>query len=48
MNFDFYHSKLRKQPFFAENFKIQRVQAPLPTPMSEAFELLVRFTRDFE
>ena len=36
VKFDFSFSKLRKQPFFVENFKIQGSNAPLPplpTPM---------------
>jgi len=28
VKFDFFHSKLRKQPFFAENFKIQEGPSP--------------------
>jgi len=37
VKFVFYPSKLKKQPFFANNFKIQEGQAPLPhlpTPMT--------------
>jgi len=33
VKFVFYHSKLRKQPFFATIFIFQGGQAPLPTPM---------------
>jgi len=36
VKFVFYPSKMKKQPFFANNFKIQgmaRFPAPLPTPM---------------
>jgi len=33
VKFDFYHSKLRKQPYFAENFKIQEERdTPCPIP----------------
>jgi len=35
VKFVFSHSKLRKQPFFAEIFKIQGGQAP-PAPRSDA------------
>jgi len=34
VKFVFSHSKLRKQPFFAEIFKIQQEKAALPTPMA--------------
>ena len=37
VKFGFYPSKLKKQPFFANNFTIQGSKArlpPLPTPMS--------------
>ena len=33
MKFDFSYSKLRKQPFFGENFNIKGGLALLPTPM---------------
>jgi len=35
VKFDFYHAKLRKQPFL-QNFKIQGASpmVPLPTPMT--------------
>jgi len=35
VKFVFPHSKLRKQPFFAEIFKIQGARPPLPTPIIE-------------
>jgi len=36
VKFVFSHSELRKQPLFAENFKIQgRADAPVPTPMTQ-------------
>jgi len=37
VKYDFSHSKLRKQPLFAENFKIQRGQG-FSTPMMTGFE----------
>jgi len=40
VKFVFAHSKLRKQPFFAEIFKTQGAQAPLPTPMEVSRMLL--------
>jgi len=34
VKFDYFYLKLRKQPFFSENFKIQgALDPPFPTPM---------------
>jgi len=40
VKFGFSHSKLRKQPFFAEIFKIQGALTPfpLPTPMAAVYQ----------
>jgi len=40
VKFGFYLSQLKKQPFFANNFKIQRGLAPLP-PFRSPWEYLV-------
>jgi len=40
VKFDFSHSKLRKQPYFAEIFKIQGwPRLPLPTPMYQDIKM---------
>jgi len=39
VTFDFSHSKLRNQPFFAKNFKIQGALAPFLMPMTSIFNL---------
>jgi len=39
VKFGFYSSKLKKQPLFANNFKIQGAKVPLPTPMVAATDM---------